>query len=92
MEANCGHSLLLLVTLLLWNNLEKVLLRLRYFGMVMHASNFCTPYRFRVEHWFQFPSELELCSPGVDDDNKEMMVEGLLTLILTLLSCRLHCG
>ena len=51
-----------------------------------------SPCRFRVEHWFQFPSELESCSPGIDDDNKEMMVEGLLTLILTVLSCRLHCG
>ena len=51
-----------------------------------------SPCRFRVEHWFQFPSDLESCNPGIDDDNKELMVEGLLTLILTVLSCRLHCG
>ncbi|XP_046846410.1 E3 ubiquitin-protein ligase UBR3-like [Xenia sp. Carnegie-2017] len=48
--------------------------------------------RFRVEHWFQFPSELESCSPGLDDGTKDVMVEGLLTLIITIVSCRLHCG
>ena len=49
-------------------------------------------YRFRVDHWFQFPSEVESCFPGIDDENKEIMVEGVLSLILTVLSCRLHCG
>lgn len=64
---------------------------MKYLGVFLQMASL-SPCRFRVEHWFQFPSDLESCSPGIDDDNKELMVEGLLTLILTVLSCRLHCG
>ena len=39
-----------------------------------------SPCRFRVEHWFQFPSELESCSPGIDDDNKERRFSAVLVV------------
>ena len=48
--------------------------------------------RFGLSHWLQFGPLTAPTPPGSDADTEVNMVEGLLNLLLTLLTTRLHLG
>ena len=47
---------------------------------------------FSLRHWFKFGTPVVSSPPSFDIDTEVSMVEGMLTLLVTLLSTRLHLG
>jgi len=47
---------------------------------------------FSLRHWFKFGTPVVSSPPSFDSDTEVSMVEGMLTLLVTLLSNRLHLG
>ena len=49
-------------------------------------------YSFGLRHWFKFGVPVVSSPPSFDSSTEVSMVEGMLTLLVTLLSTRLHLG
>ena len=49
-------------------------------------------FSFGLRHWFKFGMPVVSSPPSFDVDTEVSMVEGMLTLLVTLLSTRLHLG
>ena len=49
-------------------------------------------YSFGLRHWFKFGVPVVSSPPSFDSSTEVSMVEGMLTLVITLLSTRLHLG
>lgn len=49
-------------------------------------------YSFGLRHWFKFGVPVVSSPPSFDSSTEVSMVEGMLTLLITLLSTRLHLG
>ena len=49
-------------------------------------------FSFSLRHWFKFGTPVVSSPPSFDSDTEVSIVEGMLTLLVTLLSNRLHLG
>ena len=65
-----------------WNKKELII---KYFCLT-------DIYSFGLRHWFKFGVPAVSSPPSFDVDSEVSMVEGMLMLLVTLLSNRLHLG
>ena len=62
-------------------------------GFLLLGSHcFFLTFSFSLTHWFKFGVPVVSSPPCFDVDSEVSMVEGMLTLLITLLSTRLHLG